>query len=243
MSLSFLTNMSNLAIPQDFFSILDDIRYGLYPRLFNESEYKDLIVTPHIRSISSNTCLEFMLQQKQLIDRRSSLFNNNNGSLGETSKEYSSCTKLLSLFNEAKNEDECGDSSRLDNSSVRELIETRRISAEACTLHIINDAAQKIELNLKLKFSDNLERSLQCFFPSNFFVLVDNFEMVRKEFYLPDNADSAPDSTSFVKKLENICAHLANELVDYGLLNQHDQCLIQELFIKTIKNFYSYKFF
>lgn len=33
-SLTFLTNVHDLKIPQDFFSILEDIRSGLYPRLF-----------------------------------------------------------------------------------------------------------------------------------------------------------------------------------------------------------------
>lgn len=33
-SLTFLSNFNNLTLPPNFFAILDDIRYGLYPRIF-----------------------------------------------------------------------------------------------------------------------------------------------------------------------------------------------------------------
>jgi len=33
-SLTFLSSFNNLTLPQNFFAILDDIRYGLYPRIF-----------------------------------------------------------------------------------------------------------------------------------------------------------------------------------------------------------------
>ena len=102
-SLSFLTNFNNITIPQDFFTILDDIRVGLYPRLFNESEYKELTATPSIKSLASSTCLEFIMQQKQIIDIRSSLLNINNTFLNDNSernREHPLSTIVLPSFDE-----------------------------------------------------------------------------------------------------------------------------------------------
>lgn len=42
---------------------------------------------------------------------------------------------------------------------------------------------------------------------------------------------------SFEQKIANICLHLTNELVDYGLVNEKDHMTIHELFIRTIKDY------
>ena len=39
-SLTFLSSFTNLTLPQNFFAILDDIRYGLYPRIFKVYLYR-----------------------------------------------------------------------------------------------------------------------------------------------------------------------------------------------------------
>ena len=36
-------------------------------------------------------------------------------------------------------------------------------------------------------------------------------------------------------KIENICTHLANELIEFGLINSKDHNLISDLLFKTIK--------
>jgi len=75
-SLSFLTNDTNLTLPRNFYGILEDIRYGLYPRLFKlecelvENASKELS-HESLRHISSNSCVDYLLQQ--VVNRRSSL--------------------------------------------------------------------------------------------------------------------------------------------------------------------------
>jgi hypothetical protein len=68
-SLTFLTNVNDLKIPQDFFVILEDIRAGLYPRLFKDTEN----LSSESRSIPSAQYIDFVIHHKKLIDRRASL--------------------------------------------------------------------------------------------------------------------------------------------------------------------------
>jgi hypothetical protein len=271
-SLSFLSNFNNITIPQDFFTILDDIRVGLYPRLFNESEYKELTAAPSIKSLASSTCLEFIMQQKQIIDIRSSLLNINNTFLNdpERNREHSISTIVLPSFDEdtlnACNNDAYYESERnidmdnagansppilttvpakvtLDDDLVKEFIESRRIESKNCSVSITEDESQKIEISLNVRFEDNSQRMLQCMFPNNFFLLLENYEDLTREFDI-GNSDSPLNSstvsnevTNFEQKIENICLHLTNELVDYGLLNKEDHMTIHDLFINTIKTF------
>lgn len=249
-SLSFLSNFNNITIPQDFFSILDDIRYGLYPRLFTESEYKELN-TPGIKSITSSTCLEFVMQQKQIIDIRSSLLNINNNFLNDPNERKDLATIVLPSYDEEclnkideieSSKAQC--SKGLNNDLVKEFCEPRRISSEECFVKVKDDESQMIELNLRFRFDDDSQRNLQCYFPDNFFLLLENFEDLRKEFDI-DNADlreaspvtekSDKDIRTFEKKIENICQTLSNELVDYGLVNFDDKSTINELFFSAIK--------
>lgn len=250
MSLSFLSNFNNITIPQDFFSILDDIRYGLYPRLFTESEYKELN-TPGIKSITSSTCLEFVMQQKQIIDIRSSLLNINNNFLNDPNERKDLATIVLPSYDEEclnkideieSSKAQC--SKGLNNDLVKEFCEPRRISSEECFVKVKDDESQMIELNLRFRFDDDSQRNLQCYFPDHFFLLLENFEDLRKEFDI-DNADlreaspvtekSDKDIRTFEKKIENICQTLSNELVDYGLVNFDDKSTINELFFSAIK--------
>jgi len=131
----------------------------------------------------------------------------------------------------------------LDDDLVKELVESRRIESKTCSVCIKDDEARKIEINLSVRFEDNSQRLLQCLFPNNFFLLLENYEDLTKEFDI-GNADSPLSSsalynetTNFEQKIENICLHLANELVDYGLLNRDDHMTIHDLFISTIKAF------
>ena len=221
-SLSFLTNFNNITIPQDFFSILGDIRYGLYPRLFTEIDYKELSKTPIIKTITSSSCLEFIMQQKQIIDIRSSLLNINNVFLNDINerKDHSVSTIVLpSLDSEICNKNDetfCdNNTSRLDNNLVKELIETRRISSEICTVNIKDEETQVIELNLTVRFDDNSQRYLQCYFPNNFFVLIENFE---------GNFEFSPLSTIHKAKKETIVKYLGLKKTEVTLNYPKNVC-------------------
>lgn len=126
------------------------------------------------------------MQQKQIIDIRSSLLNINNVFLNDINerKDHSVSTIVLpSLDSEIcnKNDETFSDNNtnRLDNNLVKELIETRRICSEICTVNVKDEETQVIELNLMVIFDDNSQRYLQCYFPNNFFVLIENFEGIQ----------------------------------------------------------------
>ncbi|RNA27065.1 hypothetical protein BpHYR1_012378 [Brachionus plicatilis] len=65
------------------------------------------------------------------------------------------------------------------------------------------------------------------------FVNYDDF----KDCSLEDN-EQLLSISSTNSKLENISIHLANELIDQGLINPNDHGLISDLFIRTIKDFF-----
>ncbi len=246
-SLSFLTTFNNLTIPQDFFSTLDDIRFGLYPRLFKECpDFTNLVTsTPKFRSISSSTCLEFVLQQKQLIDNRSCLLNLNNSSNDDINNKKEDNNSSNNNNNKSINNIN-NNITMLDDNLVKELTEFRRINSEICTISFKEDETKMIELNLKLKFEDNLQRNLQCFFPNHFFLSFKNLQELKKEFNINHNNNNMNNNNNLIKNesdslesvIYDICFHLSNELVDYGLINNSDQTLIQELFYKSIKDFF-----
>lgn len=215
------------------------------------------------------------MQQKQIIDIRSSLLNINNTFLNDNAdrnREHSLSTIVLPSFDEdTLNASHMNDiyyesernidmknaeadsppllpvqgtaKATLDNDLVKEFTESRRIESKNCSVCIKEDESQKIEINLNVRFEDNSQRILQCMFPNNFFLLLENYEDLTREFDI-GNSDSplnsstvSSEATNFEQKIENICLHLTNELVDYGLLNKDDQMTIHDLFINTIKAF------
>jgi hypothetical protein len=42
----------------------------------------------------------------------------------------------------------------------------------------------------------------------------------------------------FENKVVNVCAHLTNELIDFGLINPRDYNIIFDLLLKSIKDYY-----
>ncbi len=169
-------------------------------------------------------------------------------------KDISSSSSVLPSFEEESQLQKCNEiylinKKSLDDNLVKELYETRRINCGECFVNQKDDDPMMIELNLRFKFDDNSQRSLQCYFPNNFFLLLENFEDVTKEFdfkksnLIKDNNVTQSDlkiieqNTSFLDKIENVCLHLTSELVDFGLVNVNDQMTINELFLSTIKKY------
>jgi len=102
----------------------------------------------------------------------------------------------------------------LDDNLVKELYETRRINSGECYVNQTDDESMMIELNLRFKFDDNSQRSLQCYFPNNFFLLLENFEDLTKEFNIKNSnfllndaskidLSEIEEKTTFLNKIEN----------------------------------------
>lgn len=232
-SLTFLTQYTNLKIPQDFFGILEDIRSGIYPRLFRNKERLTSSSSNYkLRAVSSSSCLDFVIQQKQIIDRRSSFI---------AGYERSGSTNCLNMV-------ENGDLlAKEDPNLFKYPIETRRIKQEGCSIKIL-DYESQIQLTVDLVFDDKLSRSLKSVFPIsflNYFKPESDFD-IRSKLYQRESIQdeflnliykSSDNEFTFESKLENISTHLANELIDQGLINPNDHGLIADLLIKTIKEF------
>ncbi len=79
-----------------------------------------------------------------------------------------------------------------------------------------------------------MNRTLQCYFPS------DTLNYLKEHLDCETSIDANLTFTvydPFESKAENICNHLANELIDYGLINARDHGLITDLLLKSIKDF------
>ncbi|CAF0727207.1 unnamed protein product [Brachionus calyciflorus] len=228
-SLTFLTQYNNLKIPQDFFGILEDIRSGLYPRLFKKKEQLNSSASSYkLRTISSSSCIDFVLQQKQIIERRSSEMNSN-----EHKNSINSLTKIDSeeIFNKEE-----------DTILSKYPVETRRVIKEDCSINFIDSSL--IEICLNLIYDDCLTRDLKSMFRIDFLdhIKPTSCNKIQKKFFIGSeyeqlNLLSFSNDNEFEIKLSNISLHLANELIDQGLINPDDQSLIADLFFRTIKEF------
>ncbi len=257
-SLTFLTNCNNLKIPQDFFNILEDIRSGLYPRLFSKDncDLKDS-TTVNLRAIAPSTCLDFVIEQKKIIDRRSSV------------NEIDTLSSRRSLFKASESTDaaikEEDDYARGDGMSrFKYPPELRRLVSETCMLKLSEADPNMIELNVDLKFNDSLTRQLQSYFPMDFLTyLKHDYELENTMQETPQTPDFASRSAlkteydllfdSFAMydnigtssplnvKIENICTHLANELIDHGLINPKDHNLVFDCFYRTVRDYLTNK--
>jgi len=221
-SLTFLTGYNDLKIPHHFFSILEDIRTGLYPRLFKEIDSSDL----NLDSFSSSTCLDFVIQQKNLIDNID---------------RRASAPFLITRNNSDSN---IKGSSNHGQSPSNRPLELRRLAAEDCSIKKVS--GNMIELRLNLKFQDEVFRTLCSYFPEDFLnYLKDNQNMMVSESinlsFLKNPIDfdctTSYDERSIEEKILNISIHLSNELIDFGLINSLDHNLISDLFSKTIKDY------
>jgi hypothetical protein len=262
-SLTFLTNCNNLKIPEDFFNILEDIRNGLYPRLFSNDtcDLKDTS-TMNFRAIAPSTCLDFVIEQKKIIDRRSSvaLFTNDSESFNNLrrglfrSSEFDIKEETSSLKECYNNLDVIDDSAIAG--SLKYPLESRRLVSETCELRLTDEtdcSESMIELCVDLKFNDGLTRHLQSYFPIGFLSYLrqdtasagryessdDQFSQLLNSFVQQheSTAELLSTASSLNVKMENICMHLANELIDNGLINPKDHNVIFDLFYRTIRDY------
>lgn len=286
-SLTFLTNYHNLKIPQDFFSLLEDIRSGLYPRLFKDNLDLKEATSSNLRSIAPSTCIDFVIQAKQIIDRRTSSVGmitepELSSSVNARKSVFKSSENLLANGNSVSS-DQLGSSddtfmnesggggvssdSPPQSSIIKYPIENRRLTSESCQVKISENDSSMIQLSLELKFNDGLSRSLHSYFPIEFldylkhdydqesevfqvgFEMPPEFRKIRSgsTFIGPDlmaaldpfsdENNNNSNTASLHIKVDNICTHLTNELVDNGLINFKDHHLIFDLFAKTIKEY------
>lgn len=222
-SLTFLTGYQNLKIPHHFFAILEDIRSGLYPRLFKEpiqpaNFQDDSIISTH---------LDFVLKQSHFIDldRRLSV------PLPTTDIDI--------------------ELSPPQQSSISKVHETRRLASETCTINTKTTHGFMIELELTLKFQDDVCRTLRAYFPEEFLEYFQKNISINQQInneitelrednliFLNENKiefTAFCATTNFDDKCENICEHLAKELIEFGLINNNDCKIVVELFAKTIR--------
>ena len=247
-SLTFLANCNNLTIPQDFFIILEDIRSGLYPRLFSKEscDLKDSSVS-NLRAIPPSTCIDFVLEQKKMIDRRSSsaalFLNLNELELPQKNSSSSSVLKAAPSENEpgreetavcchpiseSSEENSSNDINLGSSANVKYPVENRRLTYEDCEIK----SQDVIELNVSLKFDDGMSRQLQSFFS------IDFLNYLRCDYKYDANSNLKFFDNS---KVTNICVHLVNELIDNGLINPKDQNLMFDLFYRRVREFLSNK--
>lgn len=261
-SLSFLTNCNHLNIPQHFFGILEDIRSGLHPRLFKDTQEYSLS-NSNLKDLSSSSCLDFVIQHKQILDRRSSIsaFNSNNinGAVnpGESfalsnSNNNNSSSNINTINNNSRstlirvnsndldinndNENKINNNINISQNLVKHPIETRRLISESCYINNIEKNESMIQLNLTINFNDNSTcRMLKCYFPQDIL----NYFKEHSDLNNNDNMSNIPFLiyNPLENKIENICKHLTNELIDFGLINFRDHNLIADLLLKTIKDY------
>ena len=115
--------------------------------------------------ISSSTCLDFVIKQKNLIDKRSDDIDRRssvpNGFL-MTRNNFDGRNKIPSE----------------PNSNKTMLVELRRLASEDCSIKIVS--GNMIELRLSLKFQDDVYRTLRSYFPEEFLnYLKDTYYSVR----------------------------------------------------------------
>jgi hypothetical protein len=225
-SLTFLTNC-NLKIPHHFFFILEEIRSGLYPRLFKTEMIQNLN-TINFKTIQQQ-------QQQQIGESKSSsaFFSSSNANNEPTEK-------AIGLYSEGamvQNQEE-ENIHQIDNDEenlTNGPYEIRRLTSENCTIKKCENESNKIELSLDFKFSDNFHRLLNCFFPIDFV----NYFDVEQSMFKFGNLINIFDESPYETKIENICIHLANELIDFGLINPKDRFLITDLIFRTMKEYLS----
>ena len=238
-SLTFLTNYNYLTIPQNFFSILEDIKSGLYPRLFKERHNKEIKHFQPGFCLKSTTnsaydYLEFFKQTKQLLEFRSM------SSLNLVSSDVNNANNLLKPWsndrnnsNTNSNQDLTLSDSNSNLSNAKSNDETRRLTNLFCKLNI-DYATKRVDLNLDLEFNDTFKRNLECSFESDF---LNGFEIKNCNHDFDLNNLVSADEHPLDFKIENICIHLANELIDFGLINKEDRATISETILKTMKDY------
>lgn len=134
----------------------------------------------------------------------------------------------------------------LNKSKNNEYVEEKRIESGTCSIRK-EKQVNEIELSLTLYFVDNFTRKLECKFDCEF---LDIFQIdycqnshdsvqaksnnILNKSYLDEQSLYFKDEQSIECKINNICVHLTNELLDYGLINELDHSFVSQMLFKTI---------
>ena len=213
-------------LPKDFFSILEDIKTGCFPRLYshyinndnlnsNVNLIKNVSISNSTNKVVNQSNNNFNSHRPSNLNLDFNLNNNNNSDTCLQSLVNNGNCNIMeknSVINKNSNNDGCTILQQIDNKHFTP--EIRRIKEENCTLLKCLKNTDKQQLVLKLKFDDDLCRTLECTLSNN-------------DIYKSDLNHNNVLNNSFVFSL-------ANELIDFGLISDKDKEILTNILIKTL---------
>ena len=208
-SLNSLGNILNL--PKDFFSILEDIKLGCYPRLNSHYISNHNLSVDFIKNIpSGNNSISKVFQQlnNNLNYRRPSNLNLSTSS----NNSNSNLNNLCNIIKEESNDDVFNKTNSNNDEQSGFTPEVRRVKHENCSILKCTKSTNVYQLALKLKFDDDQCRSVETNLSSS-------------ELFIND-------ITVDMKLISN----LTNELIDFGLINLKDKDLLHNSIVKALSS-------
>ena len=215
-------------------------------------------------SLSSNASLNNLLQRRQYIDRRCSILEMNNylfskSDINESNYVFFNNNDANDVFLESNekclnnnNYNNNNNNNNNNNSSSKkqdqEYSEEKRIETGTCSIRK-EKQANEIELSLTLNFTGNFVRKLECKFDCEFLDIfqidycqnssadhnhVKSNNILNRSSLKNEHLLYFKDEQSLESKINNICVHLTNELLDYGLINELDHNFVSQMLLKTI---------
>jgi hypothetical protein len=248
-SLHSFTSILNL--PKDFYAILEDIKLGCYPRLYNMTDTSNISNASFKHSFNMLKSLptsnlsrtinqyELLANENKIVRAKNEArqnpvdpprFSNPNAntynSLDDASRENVQrhiTNKDMDSVADHKTEQQFNslNSSNDSNGSNRIQIENRRVKANLCSLSKCEQESDTYQMVLKLKFDDNMNRVLDCSIPT--------LDIFSSEISA-DDEKSVPIENP---RIAHICFQLTSELIEYGLININDKDLIVNSIKKT----------
>ena len=111
------------------------------------------------------------------------------------------------------------------------MIEERKLTWNDCYLkNNFETDSKAIQLNLTIKFNDNLCRLLQCYIPNE---IIDYIKFDLENNYNIDQEINLNENS----RIHKICKGLTYELINYGLINVKDYDSIVSLLMNSIKKY------
>jgi serine/threonine protein kinase len=208
-SLTFLSDDSDFKLPRDFFSILEDIRSGLYPRLLKEDNEET------IQSIEKESYMDFLIKHHMT---NCSFNNNNNKQVKNASPSKDAPIKIIQLDDNKIEKrsliiENCRCSVTKTVNPLKQQVHSNNNSPEVMQQQQQqhqqgeDDDFENLKLSLQLQFSDKFVRYVECSLESL-------------------NETKSP--------LNNLAIELTNELVSFYLINENDFNCIFKLILNTL---------
>jgi hypothetical protein len=176
---------------------------------------------------------------KSDINESNYVFYNNNNNTSDTNE----------VFNENSENNVDNEKYFYSNKKrAKEYIEEKRIETATCSIQK-EKQVNEIQLSLTLNFTGNFIRKLECKFDCEFLDIFQidycqssstDYNHVKSNNILSRSSSKDEhllyfkDEQSLESKLNNICVHLTNELLDYGLINELDHNFVSQMLLKTI---------